>query len=131
MAGKSRELTLEQLFKALSDPIRLRLLNLIGDQEVCVCFFVEALDTPQPTISRHLAYLRRTGLVKARRDGKWMHYSVVTPKEREVSDVLNASLRAMKANPEFQRDRARLNKACCGPQSLIQTIGAPQPAEAR
>jgi ArsR family transcriptional regulator, arsenate/arsenite/antimonite-responsive transcriptional repressor len=131
MAAKGRELTLGELFKALSDPIRMRLLNLIGEQEVCVCFFVEALDAPQPTISRHLAYLRRAGLVKARRDGKWMHYSVVMPKQKEVADVLNASLRAMKADAEFQRDRARLNKACCGPQSLVQTIGAPPPAEVR
>ena len=127
MAAKAKDLTLEDLFKALSDPIRLRLLNLIGEQEVCVCFFVEALDAPQPTISRHLAYLRRVGLVNARRDGKWMHYSVVTPKSKEAADVLKASLRAMKADLAFQRDHARLNKACCGPQSLIQTIGAPAP----
>jgi ArsR family transcriptional regulator, arsenate/arsenite/antimonite-responsive transcriptional repressor len=128
MAKQARELTLDTLFKALADPIRLRLLNLIGDQEVCVCFFVEALDAPQPTISRHLAYLRRSGLVNARRDGKWMHYSLVMPTAKDVAEVLKASLKALRSDPDYQRDRARLNKACCGPQSLVQTIGAPIPA---
>jgi ArsR family transcriptional regulator len=118
---------LQTLFKAMADPIRLRLLNLISEQEVCVCFFVEVLDAPQPTISRHLAYLRRMGLVNARRDGKWMHYSLATPKSKEAAEVLKSSVRAMKSDPAFQRDRAKLNKACCGPQSLVQTIGAPVP----
>jgi ArsR family transcriptional regulator len=122
---------LETLFKAMSDPIRLRLLNLIADREVCVCYFVEVIEAPQPTISRHLAYLRRVGLVNARRDGKWMHYSLAMPKPKEAAEVLKASLQAMKSDPAFQRDRAKLNKACCGPQSLVQTIGAPVPAEIR
>lgn len=125
--AKSDEISLPALFQALADPIRLRLLNLIGEQEVCVCFFVEALDAPQPTISRHLAYLRRSGLVEARRDGKWMHYRVVMPGTKEVAEALKATLRAVKADPAYQRDRARLNKACCGPQSLVVTIGAPAP----
>jgi ArsR family transcriptional regulator len=127
MAQPATIVTLEELFKALADPIRRRLLSLIGDQEVCVCFFVEALDAPQPTISRHLAYLRNAGLVQARRDGKWMHYSLVTPKSREAADILRTSLKAIASDPASQRDRARLTKACCGPQSLVTTIGAPAP----
>lgn len=123
----ARAITLEVLFKALADPIRQRILSLIAEQEVCVCFFVEALDAPQPTISRHLAYLRRAGLVNARRDGKWMHYSLAMPKERVQGDVLKAALKAMRSEPGFERDRARLNSACCGPQSLVETIGAPAP----
>jgi ArsR family transcriptional regulator len=123
----TRAITLEGLFKALADPIRQRIVNLIAEQEVCVCFFVEALDVPQPTISRHLAYLRRAGLVNARRDGKWMHYSVAMPKERAQADVLKSALRAMRSEPGFEGDRARLNRACCGPQSLVETIGAPAP----
>jgi len=123
----AKTLTLEVLFKALADPIRQRILSLIAEQEVCVCFFVEALDAPQPTISRHLAYLRRTGLVNARRDGKWMHYSIAMPKERALAEVLKSSLKAMRSEPSFERDRARLNRACCGPQSLVQVIGAPAP----
>jgi ArsR family transcriptional regulator len=128
MAKQAGAVTLEELFKALAEPIRRRLLNLIGEQEVCVCYFVEGLEAPQPTISRHLAYLRNVGLVQARRDGKWMHYSLVLPRSREAAEVLKAALKAMQSDPGYQRDRARLTKACCGPQSLVQTIGAPSPA---
>ncbi len=53
--------SIELLFKALADRTRLRLLNLIGEDEVCVCFFVEVLNNNQPKISRHLAYLRKAG----------------------------------------------------------------------
>jgi ArsR family transcriptional regulator len=127
MARQAPAITLDELFKALADPTRRRLLNLIGEQEVCVCYFVEGLDAPQPTISRHLAYLRNVGLVEARRDGKWMHYRIVMPKSREAGEVLKASLKAMRSDPEYQRDCARLMKACCGPQSLVTTIGAPAP----
>ena len=70
---------MERFFQALGDNTRLRLLNLMGDQEICVCYFVEILDQPQPKISRHLAYLRSAGIVAARRDGKWMHYRIVMP----------------------------------------------------
>jgi ArsR family transcriptional regulator len=75
-------------FRALADPTRLRIINLIGDQEVCVCFFVEILKTNQPKISRHLAYLRRAGIVAARRDGIWMHYRISTPKDEHAAKVL-------------------------------------------
>ena len=67
---------LESLFKALADKTRLRILALLGSNEVCVCHIHDSLGLPQPTVSRHLAYLRRTGLVSARRDGVWMHYQV-------------------------------------------------------
>jgi ArsR family transcriptional regulator len=70
---------LEQLFQALSDRTRIRLLNLMIDGEICVCFFVEVLGEPQPKISRHLAYLRNAGLVGTRREAKWMHYRITEP----------------------------------------------------
>jgi ArsR family transcriptional regulator len=70
---------METLYMALADKTRLRLLNLMRNNEVCVCFFTEVLGDSQPKISRHLAYLRNAGLVEARRDGKWMHYSIVWP----------------------------------------------------
>ena len=72
---------LERLFRALADPTRLRLINLVAKQEVCVCYFVEVIGVPQPKISRHLAYLRRAGIVAARREGKWMHYKLVVPSD--------------------------------------------------
>ncbi len=70
---------IELVFKALADPTRLRLIKLLGDNEVSVCSCVEALKTHQSKISRHLAYLRRAGLVSARRDGKWTHYRLIDP----------------------------------------------------
>ncbi|HZS48542.1 MAG TPA: metalloregulator ArsR/SmtB family transcription factor, partial [Blastocatellia bacterium] len=74
MARGEKKYSMELLFSALADRTRLRLLNLMGDDEVCVCYFVEILDTNQPKISRHLAYLRRAGIVAGRREGKWIHY---------------------------------------------------------
>ena len=118
---------LPDLFTALADETRLRILNLVRDQEVCVCFFIEALDSPQSKISRHLAFLRKAGLVKARRDGKWMHYSIALPEEKGARKIVEAAIEAIANDPRAKQDRQRLNKACCGPQSLIQVLGAPAP----
>src|SRR5580700_10080655 len=68
-----------ELFKAFADPVRLRLLNLLADGEVCVCHLHEALDLPQSTVSRHLAYLRKRRLVVARKAGLWVHYRLAKP----------------------------------------------------
>ena len=119
---------MEQLFVALSDRTRLRLLNLMGDDEVCVCFFVEILDELQPKISRHLAYLRRAGIVGARRDGKWIHYRIITPTDPHAERVLKDVLSWLKEDREMQRDRARLMKVCCATSLPIQLMGAPKPA---
>src|SRR5918999_1989869 len=70
---------LADMYGALADATRLRILGLLADGEVCVCHIHEALRLPQPTVSRHLAYLRRSGLVQARRDGLWVHYRLVEP----------------------------------------------------
>src|SRR5919107_1282205 len=86
--NKPKSFDMELFFAALADRTRLRLINLIGDDEVCVCFFVEVLQTNQPKISRHLAYLRRAGIVAARREGKWMHYKISTPKDENAAKVL-------------------------------------------
>lgn len=126
-----KEFSLELLFQALADPTRLRLLNLMSEQEICVCYFVDVLKTSQPKISRHLAYLRRAGIVSARRDGKWMHYRLAMPRERHAAQVLRTTLDALAHDKELQRDKDRLSAACCGPRSLVQLIGAPLPAEVR
>src|SRR5215469_5119120 len=68
-----------ELFKAVADPVRLRLLHLLAAGEVCVCHLHEALDLPQSTVSRHLAYLRRRGLVVGRKEGLWVHYRLAKP----------------------------------------------------
>ena len=118
---------MESLFQALADRTRLRLLNLMGEQEVCVCYFVEILDLPQPTISRHLAYLRRMRLVAARRQGKWMHYRITVPANQFARQLLADTLRWLAADPELQRDRARLNRACCAPEKFVTLQSAPAP----
>jgi len=115
------------LFQALGDPTRLRLLNLVAAGEVCVCYFIEILDEPQPKISRHLAYLRRAGLVTARRDGKWMHYGLVTPQEPAQAEVLKTVLRVLGSNPKMQRDRAALERACCAVRLPASLQNAPRP----
>jgi ArsR family transcriptional regulator len=125
---KGKEYSVELLFKALADRTRLRVINLIGNDEICVCFFVEVLNTNQPKISRHLAYLRRAGLVSTRRDGKWMHYRLVEPPDEHAARIFR-EVRAWLANdPEMQRDKARLAKLCCAPQLPLQLQRAPRPA---
>ena len=68
-----------QLFKALADETRLRIVNLVGHRELCVCHIVEALGLGQSKVSRHLAHLRNAGLVNDRREGLWMYYSLAEP----------------------------------------------------
>lgn len=115
------------LFGALADPTRLRLLNLLNGREVCVCYFVEVLGQSQPKISRHLAYLRRAGIVSARREGKWMHYSIQRPSEEGAAAILDATLAQLKRDPQMQSDLAVLTKACCSPQSFVSLQAAPVP----
>ncbi len=119
---------MELLFRALADRTRLRLLSLMGDAEICVCFFVEVLGTNQPKISRHLAYLRRAGVVAARREGKWMHYRIVEPPDPHAARVFQDVRAWLAQDSEMQRDRTRLIKVCCAPQPPVQLRGAPRPA---
>lgn len=118
----------ETFFRALADRTRLRLLNLMGSDEVCVCFFVEILKTNQPKISRHLAYLRRAGIVGARREGQWMHYRVVEPADPEVARLLKDVMSWLANDQEMQRDRERLVKICCAPNLPISIQSAPRPS---
>ena len=123
----NKQYSIELLFKALADRTRLRLINLMGDTEVCVCFFVEVLKTNQPKISRHLAYLRRAGVVSARRDGKWIHYRIVEPPESHAANIFREVLTCLANDPSMQSDRARLQKICCAPQLPVQLKRAPVP----
>jgi ArsR family transcriptional regulator, arsenate/arsenite/antimonite-responsive transcriptional repressor len=99
---------LDLFFRALGDPARLRLLNLIGNREICVCYLVDVLCYPQPKISRHLAYLRRAGIVEARRQGKWMHYKIVMPPHEGAAKILRYTLASLKKEKAMQADRAAL-----------------------
>jgi ArsR family transcriptional regulator, arsenate/arsenite/antimonite-responsive transcriptional repressor len=119
---------LAALFAALADPTRLRLLNLMAGREVCVCYFVRILGQSQPKISRHLAYLRRAGMVAARREGKWMHYSIVRPADGAAAAILDATLVSFAADKRMLADRAKLDLACCVPRKVVVPPGAPLPA---
>ncbi|HZD45233.1 MAG TPA: metalloregulator ArsR/SmtB family transcription factor [Acidobacteriaceae bacterium] len=127
---RRKQFDLAVLFAALADRTRLRLLNLMDGREVCVCYFVEVLRQGQPKVSRHLAYLRNAGLVNARRDGKWMHYSIARPEDTTGAAMLDAALTALKANRQMQSDLKRLALACCAPQRFVTLQGAPPPATA-
>ena len=123
-----KEYSIEELFKALADRTRLRLINLMGEDEVCVCFFVEVLKLNQPKISRHLAYLRRAGIVAARRDGKWMHYRTVEPPDSRAANIFREVRGWLANDASMQRDRASLARICCAPQLPVQLQKAPRPA---
>lgn len=124
----NKQYSIELLFKALADRTRLRLINLMGEDEVCVCFFVEVLKTNQPKISRHLAYLRRAGVVSARRDGKWIHYRIIEPPDSHAANIFREVRTCLANDPTMQSDRARLQKICCAPQLPVQLKRAPMPA---
>ena len=121
----SKSPCLAVLFAALADSTRLRLLNLMaGDglmagREVCVCHFVEILGQAQPKISRHLAYLRKAGIATARREGKWMHYSICPPADAAAASILAAVLASLGRDQQMQADLAKLDIVCCAPQKLV------------
>jgi ArsR family transcriptional regulator, arsenate/arsenite/antimonite-responsive transcriptional repressor len=127
MPRKEKPLSLDLLFRALADRTRLRLLNLIADKEICVCYFVEILKISQPKISRHLAYLRRAGIVAARREGRWMHYRLLAPREAVASAILKETLAHLRQMPDMERDLARLETRCCSRVSFESSRQAPQP----
>jgi ArsR family transcriptional regulator len=122
---------LEEVFKALADKTRLRILALLGKNEVCVCHIHDTLGLPQPTVSRHLAYLRRTGLVDVRRDGVWMHYQVSPSLDPVVQNVVKTAVDALMRVPTTRRDREHFQRsfgqlyvfdspsggACCAPRT--------------
>jgi ArsR family transcriptional regulator, arsenate/arsenite/antimonite-responsive transcriptional repressor len=116
--------SLVRLLQALADPTRLRLVNLLRGGEICVCYFVEILGEPQPKVSRHLAYLRKTGVVDARREGKWMHYSLAETPHRAVLDLI---LDEIADDRQMKRDRMALERACCSLRLTGTLQYAPRP----
>jgi ArsR family transcriptional regulator len=128
MLKKNKPFAMDLLFRALADPTRLRLLNLVADREICVCYFVEILGISQPKISRHLAYLRRAGIAAARRQGRWMHYRLVTPPDAVAASILKETLKHLRERPDMRSDYAKLDSACCVPGEFQLPGKAPQPS---
>lgn len=128
MSKSTTAFDIELFFNALADRTRLRLINLMGKDEVCVCFFVEVLGANQPKISRHLAYLRRAGIVETRKEGLWMHYRVTEPKNEDAARIWREVQIYLSNDKEMQRDRRRLVKVCCADKLPASVEGAPLPA---
>lgn len=116
---------LETLFKALADPTRLRILGLLMDGEVCVCDIHETLGIPQAKASRHLAYLRRAGLVATRKDGLWVRYRQAASDDRVVAMILDAIEHGLGHLPTVVSDRTRLEEktGCCVTARLADALG--------
>jgi ArsR family transcriptional regulator, arsenate/arsenite/antimonite-responsive transcriptional repressor len=111
-------------YKALADPTRLRILALLVEGEVCVCEIHDTLRLPQPTASRHLGYLRRTGLVEARRDATWMHYRLADV-DPVVKGIVQHAAHAMSHVKDATRDRRRFESCCGRPLGVVTAPQAP------
>jgi ArsR family transcriptional regulator len=108
---------LEDVFKALADATRLRILRLLMAGDVCVCDIHDALKIPQAKASRHLAYLRRAGLVTTRQEGLWVHYSLSKSADPIVATIEDATTHVLGHVESLKKDAARLEKrtGCCVP----------------
>jgi len=123
-AVDTRLASLDAVFKALADPTRLRILGLLLNGEVCVCHIHESLGIAQPKTSRHLSYLRRARLVRARKDGLWVHYAIA-PLDDAVMRVLMGAVTHCLCHVEaVGRDRKRLEKktGCCAPDGAPSNL---------
>jgi ArsR family transcriptional regulator len=109
--------SLEAMFRALADGTRLRILGLLIAGEMCVCHLHDTLGEPQPKISRHLAYLRRAGLVVRRREGLWVHYRLADATDPVIATVLQAVRHALGHVDAVRRETRALQK----------TTGCPMP----
>ena len=125
MSDRPRVLQMETMFMALADRTRLRLLHLMAQGEVCVNVFTEALGESQPKVSRHLAYLRNAGLVDTRRHGKWIYYSISWPADEELASVLDATIAALRSDPDLVADRYKLSVLNTLPAAVSEIAGKP------
>ena len=121
------------LFMALGDKTRLRLLNLMRDREICVSSFTGTLGHSQPLISRHLAYLRNSGIVDARRDGKWIHYSIAAGLDDNTSRLLSELFKWMESQDGLRIDRENYQEAYpnYSTPSLFERKSEPRPKRKR
>ena len=116
---------MERVFKALGDATRLRILGVLLTGEVCVCDIHESLRIPQPKASRHLAYLRRAGLVETRKNGLWVHYRLARAADPVLATIQQAVTHALTHIGAVHKDADRLQKKTgCGlpPSSTNLTL---------
>ena len=111
---------LDRVFGALADETRRRILGLLASGEICVCHIHEALDIPQPTASRHLAHLRKAGLVATRRDGLWVHYRLAELNDPAIIGVLRSALWALSTNGAAITDRKKLSRVIDVPVTTLE-----------
>ena len=104
-AGNPTIADLDAIFKGLADPTRIRILNLLVAGELCVCDVVDVLRLPQPTVSRHLAYLRRVGLVEATREARFAHYRLAEADHAVLEELLALMLRRFRNVASLDRER--------------------------
>jgi len=110
----SKSVPIDRMFRAFSDRTRLRILSLLRDgRELCVCDIIRVIRAPQAKISRHLAYLRTAGLVKARKDGLWVHYRLSPVSAGFHAKLIECLQCCLNDVPELKRDQAMLGKPCC------------------
>jgi len=119
--------SMQTFFTALADRTRRRILNLIREQEICVCFLTEVLDVSQPKISRHLAYLRNAEIVSARREGKWMYYRIVEPEDFHAAQILQDTLGWLKSQERMQTDYDKLMLICTSTNVPVTITRARKP----
>jgi ArsR family transcriptional regulator len=103
-------MSLIQIYQCLCDETRLRILHLLQAGELCVCHFQEILSEPQVKISKHLAYLRKNGLVESRKEANWMIYRLPAKPSRELAANLACLQDCVAENPVFRRDAAKRQK---------------------
>ncbi len=108
---KKKPSALHEVLKALADPTRLRILALLASGEICVCHIHTALNVPQPTASRHLAYLKKSALVEDRKVGLWKHYRLTPVADPAVQAVVDSAVRAVSGTVAMSRDCCRLTEA--------------------
>ena len=96
---------LDAVFKGFADPTRIRILSLLAAGELCVCDLVDILRIPQPAVSRHLAYLRRMGLVAVTRDARFAHYRLAEPEHAVHQNLINCVRTCFRGITSLDRER--------------------------
>ncbi len=121
----------DHVFKALADPTRVRILGLLSAGEICVCHIHDSLRLPQPLVSRHLAYLRKAGLVETRKEGLWVHYRIAPRRDDVTRTLLDAVYHVVGHLSTVAKDARRLEKetGCCVVAQPAPGFACCQPAD--